>query len=396
MPVTDPEPEGFWGRLRSRDLAASATTSGVMGLTLGVAGVALPLLALRAGYSAAEIGALTAVSAIAQLVSRMKLGALMKRIPEWTLISSAGFFLALSCGLVALSASLVPFVVAQLLQGVARAFHWTSMTAHLVRAPGRAAPRLAVVNFTAAIGSLIGPVIAGVLSEQSPVLALAVAAGISLVAIGPTFLLDRLPPFAPPRDRPKGRVWRRPGVDVGCCAAVTAGGWQALLTSYVPVALVAAGQNAATVGALVAVANGAMLIGAGVAGRVRSRWQPPVVLAAILVGGTAIALTAASAGSVPLSAVVLAAGGYVAGTLQVLGSAVVAESVHPEERGEAIAASGTFRALSMFGTPLAVAGLISVLPLAPAVAAVGVALGLPAVVLRRRGRPAPPCGPQPG
>ncbi len=389
MTEPEPEPESVWGRLRSRDLAASATTSGIIGLSLGIAGVALPLLALRAGYSAAEIGALTAVSAVSQLVSRLQLGTLMKRIPEWTLISSAGFFLALSCGLVALSASLVPFVIAQLLQGVARAFHWTSMTAHLVRAPGRAAPRLAVVNFTAAIGSLIGPVIAGVLSEQTPVLALAVAAGISLVAIGPTFLLDRLPPFAPPKDRPKGRVWRRPGVDVGCCAAVTAGGWQALLTSYVPVALVAAGQNAATVGALVAIANGAMLVGAGAAGRVGSRWQAPAVLGAILVGGTAVALTAALAGSVPLTALVLAAGGYAAGTLQVLGSAVVAESVHPEERGEAIAASGTFRAMSMFGTPLAVAGLISVVPLAPAVAAVGVALGLPAVVLRRHARPRP-------
>jgi hypothetical protein len=74
---------------------------------------------------------------------------------------------------------------------------------------------------------------------------------------------------------------------------------------------------------------------------------------------------------------------------------VVAESVHPEERGEAIAASGTFRAMSMFGTPLAVAGLISVVPLAPAVAAVGVALGLPAVVLRHHARPRPP-GSEPG
>ena len=63
----------------------------------------------------------------------------MRRIPEWTLISSAGLFLGLSCGLVALSASVVPFVIAQLLQGVARAFHWTSTTAHLVR--GRRALR---------------------------------------------------------------------------------------------------------------------------------------------------------------------------------------------------------------------------------------------------------------
>jgi MFS family permease len=378
-----------WQRPGGRDLTAAATTTAITGLALGVAAVALPLLAIRAGYSAAEIGALTAVSAVAQLVSRMSLGALMRRVPEWTLIASAGFFLALSCGLVALSAAVVPFVVAQLLQGVARAFHWTCMTAHLVRGPGKPAPRLALVNFTSGVGALAGPVIAGLLSERTPVLALTVAVGLGLAASVPTFLLDRHPPFAPPKDRPKGRVWRRPGVDVGCCAALTAGGWQALLTSYVPVALVAAGQDASTIGALVAAANGAMLVAAGLAGRVRRRWQPPVVLAAILVGGTAVALTAAVAGGVALSAVVLAAGGYAAGTLQVLGSAVVADSVHPEERGEAVAASGTFRAIAMFGTPLAVAGLISVVPLAPAVAAVGVALGLPAVVLRRHARPGP-------
>ena len=375
-------------RPRDRDLAAAATTSGVVGLALGVAGVALPLLALRAGYSASEIGALTAVSAVSQLVSRLSLGAVMRRIPEWTLISSAGVFLALSCGLVALSASVVPFVAAQLLQGVARAFHWTSTTAHLVRGPGPAAPKLAVVNFTAALGSLTGPLVAGVLSDRTPVLAIAVAAAVSLLAVGPTFLLDRHPPFAPPprEQRPRGRIWRRPGVDVGCAAAAAAGGWQAVLTSYVPVALVAAGQSAVTVGALVAVANGAMLVAAGLAGRVPPRWQAPAVVAGVLVEGAAVALTAVSAGLVPAAALVLAAGGYAAGTLQVLGSSVVAESVHPEERGDAIAASGTFRALSMFGTPLAVAGLITVVPLAPAVAAVGVTLGVPGVLLRRHGR----------
>ena len=387
--MPDPEPGERSGG--GRDLIAAATTSAIVGLALGIAGVALPLLALRAGYSASEIGALTAVSAISQLVSRLSLGALMRRIPEWTLISSAGLFLALSCGLVAVSASVVPFVVAQLLQGVARAFHWTSTTAHLVRGPGPAAPRLAVVNFTAAIGSLVGPVIAGLLSERTPVLALAAASAISVVAVAPTFLLDRHPPFAPPpkAERPSGRIWRRPGVDVGCAAAATAGGWQAVLTSYVPVALVAAGQSAVVVGALVAVANGAMLVAAGVSGRVRGRWQSPAVVAGVLVGGVAVALTAASAGVVPLAAIVLAAGGYSAGTLQVLGSAVVAESVHPGERGDAIAASGTFRALSMFGTPLAIAGLITVVPLAPAVAAVGLALGVPGVLLRRRARPRP-------
>ncbi|HCA87614.1 MAG TPA: MFS transporter, partial [Streptomyces sp.] len=87
---------------------------------------------------------------------------------------------------------------------------------------------------------------------------------------------------------------------------------------------------------------------------------------------------------VALSAVVLAVSGLAAGALQVLGPAIAAESVHPEERGEAIAASGTFRAAALFTAPLAVAGLVVVLPLAPAVALVGAAMTVPAIALRRR------------
>jgi hypothetical protein len=68
----------------------------------------------------------------------------------------------------------------------------------------------------------------------------------------------------------------------------------------------------------------------------------------------------------------------------VLGLAVASDAVHPEERGEAIAVSGTFRAGALFAAPLAVAGLVVVLPLAPAVALVGAAMTVPAVALRRR------------
>ena len=329
---------------------------------------------------------------MSQLVSRLSLGALMRRVPEWRLVTASAVCLALSCGVVTFSSEIVPFVLAQLLQGFSRAFFWTASTAHLVRGPGRAAPRLAVINLAAAVGSLTGPVLAGVLSERTPVLALSVAAVIALAGTAPTFLLDRLPPFAPPADRASGRLWRRPGVDVGCCAGLTAGGWQALLVSYVPVGLVAAGQSPSTVGALVAAANGAMLVGSGAAGRVSSRWAPAVVLVGILLGGVAVALSAAVAWNVALSVVVLAGGGLSAGVLQVLGSAVVAESVHPEERGEAVATAGTFRAAAMLAAPLAVAGLISVLPLAAALAVTGTALGLPAVALRRHARPASAAG----
>jgi MFS family permease len=368
----------------SRDVLASAAGAAVYSLALAVASVALPLLALRAGYSAAAIGALTAVSAASQMTTRMGLGAVMRRWPDWTLVAAAGVLLVLSNIVVVLSAAVAPFVLAQLLQGVSRACFWTGTQTHVVRGSGRAAGALATVNLISSLGLLAGPAVAGVLSERTPVLALAVAAGVAALGVVPTFFLDRLPPFVPPQDRPPGRLWRRPGVDVGCWAGVTAGAWRGLLTSYVPVALVAARQTPSTVGVLVSVANGAALVGAAVAARVRQRWSRPVVLGGIVVTGVSTALTAALAGSVVLSAAILAVSGVAAGILQVLGLAMASEAVHPEERGDAIAVSGTFRAAALFAAPLAVAGLVVVLPLAPAVALVGTAMTVPAAALRRR------------
>jgi predicted MFS family arabinose efflux permease len=377
-------------RLRSRlsgDVVASASGAAVYSLALAIASVALPLLALRAGYSAAGIGALIAVSAVAQMATRMVLGAVMRRWPDWTLVTAAGLLLALSNLAVVLSAALVPFVLAQLLQGVSRACFWTGTQTHVVRGPGRAAGTLATVNLVSSIGLLAGPAVAGVLSERTPVLALAVAAGVALLGTVPTFLLDRLPPFVPPEDRPPGRLWRRPGVDIGCWAGVSAGAWRGLLGSYVPVALDAARQSPTTIGALISVANAAALVGAVIAARVRQSWTTRVVLWGIVVTGVTTGLTAALAGHVVLSAVVLATSGISAGVLQVLGLAVASDAVHPEERGEAIAVSGTFRAGALFAAPLAVAGLVVVLPLAPAVALVGAAMTVPAVALRRPPRP---------
>jgi predicted MFS family arabinose efflux permease len=320
------------------------------------------------------------------MATRMALGAVMRRWPDWTLVTAAGLLLAVSNLAVVLSAALVPFVLAQLLQGVSRACFWTGTQTHVVRGPGRAAGTLATVNLVSSIGLLAGPAVAGVLSERTPVLALAVAAGVALVGTAPTFVLDRLPPFVPPDDRPPGRLWRRPGVDIGCWAGVSAGAWRGLLGSYVPVALDAARQSATAIGALISVANAAALVGAVIAARVRQSWTSRVVLWGIVVTGVTTGLTAALAGHVWLSAVVLATSGVSAGILQVLGLAVASDAVHPEERGEAIAVSGTFRAGALFAAPLAVAGLVVVLPLAAAVALVGAAMTVPAVALRRRPR----------
>ena len=374
------------GRLRapSRDVAASAVGAAVYSFSLAIASVALPLLALRAGYSATEVGLLTAVSAIAQMTTRLALGAVMRRFGDWTLVLTAGLLLALSNGVVALSAAVAPFVLAQLLQGMSRACFWTGTQTHVVRGAGRAAGALATVNLVSSTGLLAGPVVAGLLSERTPVLALVVAAVIALVGVLPTLLLDRLPPFVPPDERPPGRLYRRPGVDLGVWGGFTAGAWRGLLGSYVPVALDAARQSASTIGVLVSVANAAALVGSAAAARVPTRWSRRAVLVAMVVTGLTTALTAALASSLVLAAVVLATSGLAAGLVQVLSLAAASDSVHPEERGDAIAISGTFRAGALFAAPLAVAGMVVVLPLGAAVAVVGVAMTAPALALRRR------------
>jgi MFS family permease len=367
-----------------RDVLAAGVASAVFSVSLGAASVALPLLALHAGYSAAGIGALTAVSAVTQMTSRMFLGMVMRRWPDWILITAAAVTLAAANAVVAVSASVVPFVLAQMLQGLARACFWTGSQTHVVRGAGRAISALATVNFVSSLGLLAGPVLAGVLSERSPSLALAAASGVALVAVVPTFLLDRLPPFVPPADRPPGRLWRRPGVDLGCWAGVTAGAWRGLLTSYVPVALAAARQSSATIGALVSVANGASVAGAALVGRVRERGATRGFVLGIVAAGGGTALATVVAGQVVLAAAVLALSGIGAGALQTLGPAMATEAVHPEERGDAIAAAGTFRAAALFVAPLAVAGLLGVVGLAGAMAAAGGAITLPAALSRRR------------
>lgn len=341
------------------------------------------MLAIEAGYSASEIGVLTALSAVTQMGSRLALGRVMRICPDWVLIAAASSILAVSSLLVALSAALVPFLVAQLLQGVARACFWTGSQTHVVRGAGSSVRALARINLVSNTGLLLGPLAAGVLAERSVAGALAVGAAVAALGVIPAYLLDRLPPFVPPADRPPGQIWSRPGVAVGCWAGVTAGAWRGLLGSYVPVALVAAGHVSTSVGGLVALANAASLVGAYVVGRLGPRGLVLAFGWGTLVTGAAVALVGIAADSFAVAALALVASGLGAGAIQTLGPAIASDAVHPQERGEAIAATGTFRAASLFAAPMVVAGAISIVPLAAALAGVGVVIALPAIYAPR-------------
>jgi MFS family permease len=371
-------------RRPSRDTIAAAGGAAVFSCSLGIASVALPLLALRSGYSPAEVGVLTAISAIAQMATRLVLGAAMRLVGDWVLVVAAAACLSISNGLVVASTALVPFALAELMQGVARACFWTGSQTHVVRGDTPAVGALATINFVSSLGLLAGPVLAGVLVEHSPRTALGVGAAVAGMAIAPALTLDRLPPFRPPPERSPARIWRRPGVDVGCWAGVSAGAWRGLLSSYVPVALDAARQPASTIGVLVSVANGASVVGSALVGRVRGRWVARSFVLGTLATGAATGLVALAAEAWWAAAALLAVSGLGAGALQTIGPAIATDSVHPEERGEAIAAAGTFRAAALFAAPLAVAGAIAVIPLTVAMGLTGALIAASAGLVRVR------------
>ena len=351
---------------------------------LGVATVAFPLIALDVGYSGVQVGILTACSAITQMATRTVLGRVMRHVSDRSLVTLAACLVALSTGVLMLSAALVPFLLAELLQGAARACFWTGSQTHVVRGSGSSVSALAMVNFVSSIGLLGGPLAAGLLLEQGTGLTLLVATAAALLAVPISLLLDKLPPFTLPVDRPPGRLWRRPGVGAGCWAGVSAGAWRGLVSSYVPVALQQAGQSASTIGALVSAANAASVAGAGLVGRISREGAWKALAAGTLAAGAGTAAVAAVAGSVPLAAMALALSGLGAGALQTVGPAVATEAVHPQERGEAIAVTGTFRAGALFAAPLGVAALILAVPLTAAMTLAGVLITVPVLAVRRR------------
>lgn len=360
-----------------RDTVATVSGAAIFSVSLGAATVALPLLALEAGYSVVQVGVLVALSALSQMVGRIGMGAWMNRFADWTFVLAATALLTVSTGLAALSTAVVPFVIAHLLQGVSRAFFWTGTQTHAVRGERPAVRGMAMINLASSTGLLLGPLLAGAIGEISLVLAVAVSAGLAGMGLVPAVLLDRLPPFSPPSGSSQKRIWRRPGVDAGCWAGVSAGAWRGLLSSYVPVALDAARTSTSLIGVLIAIANAAQLVGSAGVARLRTRGLVRSLMFGSVAAGIGIGAVGLVAGSPLLAGLALALSGLGAGVLQTAGPAVAVDAVHPQERGAVVAASGTFRAAALLVSPLVAAGLVAVAPVSAALAVSGALILVP-------------------
>lgn len=362
-----------------RDRVLGGIVSALFSAALGSLGVAIPLVALAAGYSVSQVGLLVALSAVSQLISRSFIGAMMRKLPDKFFVISAALLLMVSCGLIAISTITSAFVVAQLLQGVARAFFYTGAQTHAVRVSPSAVHGLTIINFTAGIGAFAGPVLAGLLAEHSVQLALTVGSAIGGLALILATLMVRLPPFGVAGKQPV-QIWRRPSARTACWAGAASGIWRGLLDSYVPVMLALAMQSTSTIGLLISIANAAALMGSGLAGWARRAGIRRSLMIGILTAGLGSAAFGPLAGVTVAAGCLLVISGFGAGLLQTLGPATAADGVHSDEQGDAIATVGLFRASALFLAPLSVAGIVLVAPMGIAFL-ITAALGtLPALV----------------
>jgi MFS family permease len=370
------------GRTTSRDDVATSFLAVLFTAALGLSSVALPLRALDGGLGAGMIGGLVALSALVQIVTRSRLGVVMRRVPDRTLLTFAPVALAVTFLLALIQPSVAALAAAWIVLALARACFWTAGQTHAVRGEGSSLRRLARLNFYGSIGALAGPLLAGLLAEGGTEVALVAGAGIAALAALPARWLDLFAPFAKSQTKGKQAMWRRPGVDAACWSGATAGAWRGLLDGFVPVVLAEARHSSTVVGALVSVANASAIIGTVLINRIKPSLTAVTYVVSMLTAALGLALLGYVAGAVFVAAATLALSGVGAGVLQTLGPSLAATSVSPDEKGDAMAAYGTVRTSAMFLAPLAVAGGVLVMPIAAALAVVGGALAVPALGVR--------------
>ena len=356
-------------------------------LALGIGTVAVPLVALDAGYDPAAIGLLVAISAGSQLATRVALPWLLGRFPDRLLIGLADLLMLAGFGLLLVSRDFPVFVAAQAAIGGSRAIFWTSSQTHAVRSGGAPVRRLVDLNLAGNAGTLIGPVLAGFLATIGLPLALAAAAlAVALSAAGSP-LLRRFPPYDRRRSAGALRLLRREGVDMAAWANVVGGVWWSMIGSFVPVVLVGAGLGPQLIGLLVTLSEGAGAVALLALRRTRVALVSRIVRIAAF--GEMVAL-AGIAAAPPLAAAygaLLLLGGACAGCVTGLAPALVTMAAGEHEQGDALALSGTFRSIAQLGAPALVSASLAVIGLPVALLALAVGTTVPGMFLAARRTP---------
>jgi MFS family permease len=355
-------------------LAAAAFNYSFLSLT-----VLVPLAAERQGYSLAAIGALTALPGVMQLGLRLT-GGVLADVWGSVQVMRACFAATTVAALPLLGPrpGVAAFVLAMLLNGVARGAFWPAAQTYASQAGHDAARDLSRLFSVTSVGSIAALVASGALAARCGYPVAFGAAG----AAGACCLLLSLRLTAAGGNgarrglravlAPLPRLAARPAMVMAGVVAFAASTPNVLGSTFYPVVAVHLGFGTALATALTAVRNGGNIAGASVFPALLRRLGHRRTVAVSLFGiAAALAATPLLRHPLPFTAGLALAG--VCGQLANLGYLWLAtQESSPGERGSAIAVTGFWWAVAV----LAVPALFGPLAQAAGLAAAFVAAGL--------------------
>ncbi|MDV2481515.1 MFS transporter [Methanoculleus sp. Wushi-C6] len=232
-----------------------------------------PEYAPRLGVDESVIGVIFGVYAAMLLLFSIPMGLLSDRVGRRPLIAAGMLLLALATALFGFSTTVEHLIAARMVQGISAAATWSVGLALLAETcePERLGERMGIALSAVGLGTVVGPVIGGLLFEYLGYTATFVLPAVLVAAVGLAVLA------VPVRICRQERAKMLPGGSLlplaACAVAVVAvAGTYGVVDPYLPVHLHAAfSASPATIGLVFAVLALAAIIAHPAAGRIYDR-----------------------------------------------------------------------------------------------------------------------------
>jgi MFS family permease len=359
----------------------------------------VPLYALYRGYSPLTIGVLAALPSVANVTLRLVFGRLSDRHGEAPILQVGGLIHIASAlsFLLSTAIGLAPFVLAQLLQGVARSIFWTVGQTYVTKLPLRGGLNLGLFNGAGNLGMLIGMSGAGFWALAFGYRgAFAIVAALAIMYTGLTRMIASPPSevTVPPRAEVTGETVRAGGLRLrpgplwlaAACSFVSGGTW-AMAASFYPVYLSQLRYNDRAIGLLVMLMAAGMLGSSFASRHLAQGGRAPERFAFGFIVASGVGMAAVPAfQDWRALAVLLLAIGFGSGACSFIYQLMVQQRSTWEARGSTMASIGLFGNLALFVLPTGIGLALTWISLRSALALAGLFLVALGAVARMTGR----------
>ncbi|MEE8517810.1 MAG: MFS transporter, partial [Dehalococcoidia bacterium] len=360
MKIVPPQLGDFVAHPRAHPTGLSYLNGFSYGLGINMLMLLVPLYIIDLGFSLSDLGLVVSSAAVFMILLRLAGGAVSDRFGE-RIVLWFSFGALAACALVfVVSETLLPLIVAQLLNGASRSVYWSAGQSYTSRSAegdaGKTQGRLLSFESGGGIlGALIGGAVVQLFGFDAAFLAAAAINGIGILATVVLPPLPRKDQFSSVRATiaPAVRLLVRRSMGLGHYSAFMSAGYAALTGTLFVALFKEVGYDDAMVGFL------RSLMGVGVAvvafpfGTLLAAWGTRnMAMAGLGLTGTIVILTALT-GSTPAAAIALMMlGGLTFGSLRALYPAIAAANSRPQERGLAFSAVGLYWAVGMLIVPI--------------------------------------------